>query len=49
MQSIKFKQNKTVKAFTGLTVLALQVLSGNSYKINIATKLKIFEIQRAMV
>lgn len=27
----------------------LQVLRGNSYKINIATKLKIFEIQRAMV
>lgn len=49
MQSINFKQTKTVKAFTGSTVLALQVLFGNSYKTNIASKLKIVEIQRAMV
>lgn len=49
MQSINFKQTKTVKAFTGSTVLALQVLCGNSYKTNIASKLKIVEIQRAMV
>lgn len=52
MQSVKFKQTKTVKAFTGSTVLAPKTSTSfewqqlqNKYR----TKLKIFEIQRAMV